>query len=150
MQIWKVRDLPQTPGSPSSGTVSLVLGPHLLCLGFTGWISMVLCSSSLKVGLIETWLWLSVTMLFPSNHCPQCACLGPFDTSTILTISHFSSAERSETCICSTYNHNRKTYSLISFTIRRKLVHALQMIWLFQPISVHQTPTHNLACGLCK
>lgn len=150
MQIWKVRDLPQTPGSPGSGTVSLVLGPHLLCLWFTGWISMVLCSFSLKVGLIETWLWLSVTMLFPSNHCLLCACLGPFDTSTILTISHFSLAERSETWKCSTYNYNPKAYSLISFTIRRKLVHALQMIWLFQPISVHQTLTHNLACGLCK
>lgn len=39
--------------APGSGTVSLVLGPHPLCLWFTGWISMVV-SSSLMVWLIET------------------------------------------------------------------------------------------------
>lgn len=65
---------------PGSGTVSLVFGRHPLCLWFTGWISVVLYSSPLKVGLIETWLWLSVTMLFSSNYCPLCTCLGPFDT----------------------------------------------------------------------
>lgn len=48
---------------PGSGTVSLVSGPR-----FNGWISVGPYSSTLKVGPIETWLWLSVTLLFSSNH----------------------------------------------------------------------------------